>query len=176
MASVARVAILTASDAGAAGNRDDTSGALIAARCREAGHELVARALVPDDRATIAAQLRTWADAYAADVVITTGGTGLAARDVTPEATRDVAERDVPGIPVALWLEGLKKTPYAVLSRGIAVTRGRTLIVNLPGNPRAVAEGMDVLLPILPHVAQVLAGPLEHRSDADTGHAPRAAS
>ena len=168
---MARVAILTASDKGAAGGRVDASGAAIRSRCEGEGHTVVATALLPDDRAALSAQLRRWCDSALADVVITTGGTGFTARDVMPEATRDVAERDVPGIPIALALEGLKKTPFAVLSRGIAVLRGRTLVVNLPGNPRAVDEGMDVLLPLLPHIAQLLAGPLEHRTDGDSGHA-----
>ncbi|MBI2766019.1 MAG: MogA/MoaB family molybdenum cofactor biosynthesis protein [Chloroflexi bacterium] len=165
-----RVAILTASDKGAAGERQDASGDLAERRLREGGHTVAARAIVADDREAIAAQLRAWADGTVAEVVITTGGTGLTERDVTPEATRDVAERDVPGLPVALAFEGLKKTPYAVLSRGIAVLRKRTLIVNLPGNPKAVDEGLDVLMPLLPHVGQLLAGPHEHRGDADTGH------
>ncbi|MFN0094811.1 MAG: molybdenum cofactor biosynthesis protein B [Dehalococcoidia bacterium] len=168
-----RIAILTASDKGAAGAREDASGDLVERRCFEAGHAVVARTILPDDRDSIAAKLREWADEGKADIVITTGGTGLSPRDITPEATRDVAERDVPGIPAALWAEGLKKTPYAVLSRGIAVTRGRTLIVNLPGNPKAVAEGMDVLLSLLPHAGQLLAASMEHRTDADTGHASR---
>lgn len=170
-APMARVAILTASDQGAAGARQDVSGHLVGGLATAAGHEVVARALLPDDRAAIAAQLRTWCDGGAVDVVITTGGTGLAPRDVTPEATRDVAERDVPGIPVALAVAGLQKTPFAVLSRGVAVVRGATLIVNLPGNPAAVDEGMAVILPLLRHAAAVLAGPLEHRSAADSGHA-----
>lgn len=169
-----RVAILTASDRSAAGEREDVSGQLAATICREAGHEVVARQIVPDSRDAIAIVLERWCDEATAEIVITTGGTGLNARDVTPEATADVGERMVPGIPVALALEGLKKTPFAVLSRGIAVTRRRTLIVNLPGNPRAVAEGMDVLLPLMGHVADLLAGPTDHAGDADTGHALRA--
>lgn len=157
-----RVAILTASDSGARGERADASGELIASRCREAGHAVVQRAIVGDDRAILAATLAAWCDEGVADVVITTGGTGLTARDVTPEATRDIAEREVPGIPIALALEGLRKTPFAALSRAIAVTRGATLVVNLPGSPKAVAEGMDVLLPLLGHVAELLAGPVNH--------------
>jgi molybdenum cofactor synthesis domain-containing protein len=171
MGSVVRIAILTASDRVAGGSRDDSSGDTIARRAADAGHSVVARAALADDRAALAAALAALCDAQAADVILTTGGTGLTARDVTPEATRDIAERDVPGIPIALALEGLKKTPYAILSRGVAVTRGRTLIVNLPGNPKAVDEGMDVLLPLLGHVAALLTGSLEHRTDADTGHA-----
>jgi len=164
---MARVAILTASDKGAAGERRDASGDTIAARCREAGHDVVVREVVADDRGAIAAVLSGWCDAGLADVVVTTGGTGLTLRDVTPEATRDIAERDVPAIPVALAVEGLKKTPFAALSRGVAVTRGSTLIVNLPGSPKAVAEGMDVLLPLFSHVAELLAGPLEHAAPTD---------
>jgi molybdenum cofactor synthesis domain-containing protein len=168
---MARLAILTCSDKGSAGERADASGDLAEARCRAAGHQVVARALLPDDRTAIAARLREWCDAGSVDIVVTTGGTGLSPRDITPEATRDVAERDVPGLPIALAIEGLKKTPYSVLSRGVAVTRGRTLIVNLPGNPKAVAEGLDVLLPLFPHIADVLGLPVEHLTDTDTGHA-----
>jgi molybdenum cofactor synthesis domain-containing protein len=166
-----RVAILTCSDAGARGERQDTSGDILASRLQAAGHEVSARALCPDDREAIAAQLRDWCDHGAASIVITTGGTGLSPRDVTPEATREVMERDVPGLPLALAVSGLQKTPFAVLSRGVAVTRGSTLIVNLPGNPKAVEEGLDVLLPLLPHIDQLLAHQVEHHSDADTGHA-----
>ena len=157
-----RIGILTASDKGAAGERTDVSGALIASRCIAAGHEVVRQAVVADERVVIATALRVWCDGGKLDVLITTGGTGLTARDVTPEATRDVAERDVPGIPLALGLVGLQKTPYAALTRGIAVVRGATLIVNLPGSPKAVSEGMDVLLPLLGHIAELLAGPVEH--------------
>ena len=159
---MARIGVLTASDKGAAGERPDESGALIADRCRSAGHEIVRQAVLPDDRPALATVLRVWCDAGNLEVIITTGGTGLTARDVTPEATREVAERDVPGIPLALGIAGLQKTPYAALTRGIAVVRGATLIVNLPGSPKAVAEGLDVLLPLLGHVSELLAGPVEH--------------
>lgn len=159
---MARVAILTASDKGAAGEREDISGQTIARMLLEAGHEVVRHDIVADDRALIAEHLRVWADMEICDVIVTTGGTGLTPRDQTPEATRDIAERDVPGIPVALIQNGLLHTPYAALTRGVAVTRGRTLIVNLPGSPKAVAQGMDVLLPLLGHVAELLEGPLEH--------------
>ncbi len=161
--SVARVAVLTTSDRGAAGERTDESGEVIAAALRAGGHEVVARRIVSDDRKTIAGQLREWADARTCDAIITTGGTGLTARDVTPEATRDMAEREVPGIVQALVANGLQHTPYAALTRGLAVTRGSTLIVNLPGSPKAAAQGMDVLLPLLSHVAELLVGPVEHR-------------
>ncbi len=115
-----------------------------------------------DDREVIAEHLRVWADDGLCEVIITTGGTGLTDRDVTPEATRDVAERDVPGIVQALVANGLQHTPYAALTRGLAVTRGSTLIVNLPGSPKGVAQGMDVLLPLITHVADLLRGPVEH--------------
>ena len=159
---MSRIAILTCSDRGAAGDRQDTSGDAIQSRCTAAGHVVVARAIVADDIDAIAARLAQWADSGTVDVVITTGGTGLTPRDVTPDATRNIAEREVPGIPIALALEGLKHTPYAALTRGIAVTRGATLIVNLPGSPAAVEEGMGVLLPLFDHVAALLAGPVEH--------------
>ncbi|MCC7088609.1 MAG: MogA/MoaB family molybdenum cofactor biosynthesis protein [Chloroflexi bacterium] len=161
---MARIAILTASDKGAAGEREDVSGQTIARMLIEAGHEVVRHDIVADDRALIAEHLRVWADAEICDVILTTGGTGLTPRDQTPEATRDIAERDVPGIPIALIENGLRHTPYAALTRGVAVTRGRTLIVNLPGSPKAAGQGMDVLLPLLGHVAELLEGPLEHDS------------
>ncbi len=159
---MARVAILTISDKGSAGQRSDESGDVIAGLVRDAGHEIVQRAIVPDERDTIASRIAAWADAATCDAIITTGGTGLTERDVTPEATRSIAEREVPGIVQALVANGLQLTPFAALTRGIAVTRGRTLIVNLPGSPKAAAQGMEVLLPLLSHIAELLAGPVEH--------------
>ena len=159
---MARIAILTASDGVAAGTRVDEGGALIERRCGEDGHEVVSRTALADDRESIAMQLASWCDEGVADVILTTGGTGLTPRDLTPEATRDIAERDVPGIPLAIAQEGLKHTSYAILSRGLAVTRGATLIVNLPGSPKGVADGLAVLLPLVPHIAELLAGPVEH--------------
>lgn len=159
---MARIAILTASDRGARGRRADTSGDAIEAAVTGAGHSVIGRMVVADDAALISDALKAWCDRGAADVVITTGGTGLTPRDVTPEATLLVADREVPAIPIALAIEGLKHTPFAALSRGVAVTRKKTLIINLPGSPKAVADGLVVLLPLLDHVADLLAGPVEH--------------
>ena len=155
---MARVAILTASDKGAAGEREDVSGQTIARMVMEAGHEVVRHDIVADDRALIAEHLRVWADMEICDIILTTGGTGLTPRDQTPEATREIGERDVPGIPIALIENGLRHTPFAALTRGVAVTRGQTLIVNLPGSPKAVAQGMDILGPLLPHALAMMRG------------------
>lgn len=155
---MARIGVLTASDKGATGERPDESGALIADRCRSAGHEIVRQAVLPDDRPALAMALRVWCDAGNLEVIITTGGTGLTARDVTPEATREVAERDVPGIPLALGIAGLQKTPYAALTRGIAVVRGATLIVNLPGSPRGAVECLGFIARPAAHVLEIIAG------------------
>ena len=159
---MARVSILTCSDKGANGERADESGDTIASRVAEAGHAVIRRDVVADDRDAISERLSKWADDAHCDIILTTGGTGLTARDVTPEATREIAERDMPGIGVALIANGLTYTPYAALTRGVAVTRGRTLIVNLPGSPQAVAQGMDVLLPLFSHIVELLQGPVEH--------------
>jgi molybdenum cofactor synthesis domain-containing protein len=123
------------------------------------GLRVVLRELVPDDRDLIAQRLRTWADQVA--LIITTGGTGFGPRDVTPEATLDVLERHAPGLTELMRAEGLKKTPMAALSRAVAGTRGRCLIVNLPGSLKAVYEGLEVLLPLLPHALETMQGPVE---------------
>jgi molybdenum cofactor synthesis domain-containing protein len=122
----------------------------------------VGRTVVPDERAAITAQLRDWCDGGAVDLILTTGGTGLAARDVTPEATRDIAERDVPGIAEAMRSEGLRNTPRAMLSRGAAVVRGSTLIINLPGSEKGVRESLAAVAAVLPHAVELLRGHTEH--------------
>jgi molybdenum cofactor synthesis domain-containing protein len=151
-----RFIVLTASDSGSRGERQDRSGELIVERLRRGSALLVEKRILPDDRRQLASYLQACCDAERADLILTTGGTGFTARDLTPEATADVIERPVPGIPEALRARGLEKTPRAILSRGIAGIRRRTLIINLPGSPKAVAEGLDLLEEILPHAVATL--------------------
>ena len=154
-----RVAILTISDRSSTGVRDDASG-LVVRDMVLAGlqAEVVDYRIVPDERPEIEGALRTWADGGTVDLILTTGGTGLAPRDITPEATRAVIEREVPGIPEAMRAASLLKTPFAMLSRMVAGTRGRTLIINLPGSPKAVRENLEVVLPALAHGLDKLLG------------------
>ncbi len=151
-----RFAILTCSTSRSPA--EDESGAALAADVQAAGGQVVARALEPDDRVRIARRLRTWADAGDCDVVLTTGGTGLGPLDLTPEATADVATRTVPGLAELIRLRGLQQTPFAALSRGGAAIRGRTLIVNLAGSPRAARHGLESIRPLLAHAVATING------------------
>ncbi|MBN1659767.1 MAG: molybdopterin adenylyltransferase [Anaerolineae bacterium] len=154
-----RVGILTVSDRGARGEYRDLSGPAIGEMVvARLGAQVVREEIVPDERHEIAAILGAWADEMRLDLVLTTGGTGFALRDVTPEATRDVVEREAPGLVEAMRAASLAITPHAMLSRAVAGIRGQTLIVNLPGSPKAVRETLQTILPALPHAIELLQG------------------
>jgi len=151
-----RVAVLTISDAGARGERADTSGDAIAAWAADRGYSVAERALVPDDAVAIVRQLIAWCDADVADLVLTTGGTGLSPRDNTPEATRAVLEREAEGISERLRVTSIDTFPRSALSRGVAGSRNRTLIVNLPGSPGGVRDALHALVPIVDHAVSIV--------------------
>jgi molybdenum cofactor synthesis domain-containing protein len=153
-----RIAILTISDAGSRGERADGSGDAIAAWAAERGYPVAERALVPDETGRIAAVLASWADSDAADLILTTGGTGLTPRDVTPEATRAVLDKEAPGIAEALRVTVYPRFPRAALSRGIAGVRARTLIINLPGSAGGVRDGLAVLNDLVEHAVDLVRG------------------
>jgi len=164
-----RIAILTISDAGARGERtSDGSGDAIAAWVGERAHTIVERTMVADDVTAIAAQLAAWCDGDAADLVLTTGGTGLAPRDLTPEATRAVLEREAPGIAERIRLLSLTSFPRAALSRGLAGVRARTLIINLPGSPSGVRDGLAAIEPIIEHAVRITRGVDTHHESGST--------
>ena len=153
-----RAGVITISDKGAAGEREDISGPLLTDGLREMGAVVVRQAIVPDEMDAIREVLISLADEEHVDLVLTTGGTGATPRDITPEATRTVIEREMPGLAEMLRFTGYRKTPLAVLSRGISGIRGQTIIVNLPGNPNAVRDGLEVLAAVLPHAVKMVRG------------------
>ena len=156
MGEVIRVGVLTVSDRCSRGERTDESGPAVKAALPREGFVVALEAIVPDDKRIIAQTLKRWCDDYGCDVILTTGGTGFSPRDVTPEATHKVLERDAPNISQFLLWESLKQTPFAALSRGTAGVRGATLIVNLPGSPAGAKDNTTSLVPLLPHAVDVL--------------------
>jgi molybdopterin adenylyltransferase len=151
-----RFAILTLSDRSARGEREDASGPALARLIEAEGWSVTKQDLLPDDESAIRKRLRTWADGGEMDVILTTGGTGFAPRDVTPEATRAVIDRETPGLAEAMRAASLKITPHAMLSRIVTGIRKRTLILNLPGSPKSAVENLQVVIPVLPHAVQLL--------------------
>lgn len=151
-----RFGILTISDRSSRGEREDLSGPALVRLIQAEGWSLDKQAIVPDDESAIRETLIDWADSNELDVIITTGGTGFAPRDVTPEATRAVIEREVPGLAEAMRAESLKITSHAMLSRIVTGIRRKTLIVNLPGSPKGAVENLQVIIPVLPHAIQLL--------------------
>jgi molybdenum cofactor synthesis domain-containing protein len=171
MADIPRVGILTVSDRSARGERADASGPVIRSLVEERLQWIVAeQQIVPDERDVIRERLSAWCDNLRLNLIFTTGGTGFAPRDVTPEATRDVLEREAPGLAEAMRADSLTKTPHAMLSRAVCGIRGITLIVNLPGSPKAVRENLETIAPALPHAIDLL----REAPDTEAGHERKA--
>ncbi len=160
-------AVLTISDKAHEGTRIDTSGPTVAARLEANGFAIAERRIIPDEREQIAAALRDLADRRVVSAIFTTGGTGVAARDLTPEATRDAIDREIPGFGELMRARGLASSRFAPLSRALAGTRGTVLIVNLPGSPRAAVESLDAILELVPHVLDLLNGHTAHEIDRE---------
>jgi len=156
-----QVGILTVSDSSVAGTRADTSGPALAARVTELGWSVTATAIVGDNEADIAAKLREWSDA-GYGLILTTGGTGIAARDVTPEATRSVVEREIPGIAEWMRTKGMEQTKFAIVSRALAGQRKQSLIINLPGSPKGAVFSLQVIEHLIPHLVDLMQGKTAH--------------
>ncbi|MBN1883036.1 MAG: MogA/MoaB family molybdenum cofactor biosynthesis protein [Deltaproteobacteria bacterium] len=150
--------VLTVSDKASVGKREDTSGAAIVFYLEKMGARVAGVEIVPDEVDRIASRLVHFADERGANLILTTGGTGLSPRDVTPEATMRVIDREIPGIPETMRAESLKKTPHAMISRAVAGMRGETIIINLPGSPKAVIECLEIIAPALPHAVKKAGG------------------
>ena len=153
-----KAGILTISDKGSRGERIDASGDFMVKAFREAEITVARYEIIPDEFSVITMTLSMWADSGEVDFIVTTGGTGISPRDVTPEATKAVIQKEVPGIVELMRADGYTKTPTAILSRAVAGVRSKCLIVNLPGNPKAVQEYLDLLLPVVPHAIETLHG------------------
>ena len=153
-----QAAVITISDLGSQGLRKDTSGPVVSDMLEQEGFSVIYRSIVPDEKEKISAELCACADEKKIDLIITTGGTGLSPRDVTPEATLAVIDREIRAIPTAMWVEGLKITPNAMLSRAVAGTRGRSLIINLPGSEKAARENLSAVIGALEHALHMIAG------------------
>ena len=163
-----KVGILTSSDRSSRGERPDLSGPVLVEMAREKGWDIVETLIVPDDVDILSDTLILWADSGDIDLILTTGGTGFSPRDITPEATRLVVDKLAPGLAEAMRAESLKITPHAMLSRAIAGIRGRTLIINLPGSPKAARENLQIIAPVLGHAIQLL----REDAAAEAGHIP----
>jgi molybdopterin adenylyltransferase len=163
------VGILTISDKGAQGQRYDRSGEVIRKSLSQLGSNIIKYDIVPDELEVISGKLIEWADKGGVDVILTTGGTGLSHRDVTPEATFSVVDKSVPGFAEAMRAKSLEKTPMAVLSRATAGIRGNCLIVNLPGSPKAVRECLEVVLPAIPHAVEIIKGEVTEHTVEEVG-------
>jgi molybdopterin adenylyltransferase len=170
--SVKTVAVITISDSVSAGRREDASGPAVKARLERFGWQVTLTDVVPDDVSLISECLIALAEAGQVCAIFTTGGTGIAARDVTPEATRAVIDREIPGIGELMRAKGRDSTPFATLSRAIAGTRGKVLIVNLPGSPKGAVESLDAIVEVVPHVLQLLSGQTEHPAAKERGAKP----
>jgi molybdopterin adenylyltransferase len=164
-----KIGILTISDRGAAGQRPDTSGEVIRQMLNQFSSEVVCYNIVPDDKEEIQHELLRFSDELKLDIIFTTGGTGLSPRDITPEVTSELLHKPVPGIAEAMRMAGAKKTPYAMLSRAVCGTRGQSLILNMPGSPKAVAECMEVIIPVLPHAVKKLRGDMTECFSVEEG-------